>query len=148
MIATTNNEIGNGALIVETPRGPSLAGTRITIYAVMDYLKGNWSRNYITQIMGITPEQLDAVLAYIAEHKEEVEQEYAAILRREEELRARYEKIYWERSRFTPDTPLEERRRVLIQIIEEKKKAAQLSQADNGNHDSAGSQPCWASDLP
>ncbi|MCI0524256.1 MAG: DUF433 domain-containing protein [Acidobacteria bacterium] len=134
MIVTSNND----ALIIETPRGPSLAGTRITVYSVMDYLKGNWSRNFITQIMRITDEQLDAVLAYIAEHKEEVEREYAAILRREEELRAHYEKVYWERSRFTPDTPPEERRKILIQIIEEKKKA---SQADNGNHDSAGSQP-------
>lgn len=128
------------ALIVETPRGPSLAGTRITVYDVMDYLKGNWSRHFITHIMRITDEQLDAVLAYVAEHKEEVELEYAAILQREEELRVRYEKVFWERSRFTPDTPLEERRRILMQVLEEKKKkAAQSSSSDHGNHDSAGS---------
>ncbi len=137
MIATTNQD----ALIVETPRGPSIAGTRITIYSVMDYLKGNWSRNFIKRMMLITDEQLDAALAYIAAHKEEVEREYAAILRREEELRARYEKVFWERSRFTPDTPPEERRRILLRVLEEKKRAAQSTQSDDGNHDSAGSQP-------
>ena len=126
MTVTTSNETF-AAVIIETPRGPSLAGTRITVYDVMDYLKGNWSRRFITHILRITDEQLDAALAYIAEHKEEVEHEYAAILQREEERRAHYEKIYWERSRFKPDTPLEERRRILIQIIEEKKKAAQLA---------------------
>lgn len=141
MIAITNNGISNEALVVETPRGPSLAGTRITVYDVMDYLKGNWSRHFITHIMRISDEQLDAVLAYVAGHKEEVEREYAAILQREKELRAHYEKIYWERSRFTPDTPIEERRRILVQIIEEKKKNAQSPASDNGSLDSAGSQP-------
>jgi len=133
MATATNTD----ALIVETPRGPSVAGTRITVYDVMDYLKGNWSRRFITQIMRITDEQLDAALAYIAAHKEEVEQEYAAILRREAELRAHYEKIFWERSRFTPDTPLEERRRILLEVIEERKRATQSASPDNGNHDSA-----------
>src|SRR5437016_674272 len=78
----------NQALIVETPHGPSLAGTRITVYSVMDYLKGNWSRNFIKRIMLISDEQLDAVLAYVAAHQEEVEQAYARILRREAERRA------------------------------------------------------------
>ena len=32
-ITTTNS------LIVETPRGPSIAGTRITVYSVMDYIE-------------------------------------------------------------------------------------------------------------
>ncbi|MEK7830509.1 MAG: DUF433 domain-containing protein [Acidobacteriota bacterium] len=133
-MTTTNS---NEALIVETPRGPSLAGTRITVYDLMDYLKGNWSRNFITQIMSITHEQLDAVIAYIAEHKEDVEREYAEILRYQEELRAHYEPLFWERSRFTPDTPLEERRRILLQVIEERKKASQLSISANGNNNPA-----------
>lgn len=131
MIATSNKPIGkpigNEALVVETPRGPSLAGTRLTVYDLMDYLKSNRSRNYITQIMGITHEQLDAMMVYIAEHKEDVEREYAEILRYGEELRAHYEPLFWERTRFTPDTPLEERRRILLQVIEERKQAAQLS---------------------
>ena len=138
MIATSENGMGKAALIVETPRGPSFAGTRLTIYDLMDYLKAEWRRDDITQIMSITDEQLDAALTYIAAHGVKVERDYAEILRYMEELRVHYDKIYWERSRFTPDTPPEERRRVLLQVLEERKKAAQAS---NGNHSLAGQQP-------
>lgn len=63
------------ALIVETPRGPSLAGTRITVYSVMDYIKAGRSKYYIEQIMQLTPEQVDAVFAYVEQHREAVESE-------------------------------------------------------------------------
>ncbi|HZF40352.1 MAG TPA: hypothetical protein VE715_16120 [Blastocatellia bacterium] len=42
-----NSEATKTSLIVETPRGPSLVGTRITVYSVMDYIKEGWSRLYI-----------------------------------------------------------------------------------------------------
>jgi len=71
------NTTAVNSLIVETPRGPSIAGTRITIYAVKGYLKGDWSRHFIKQMLGITDEQLDAVLEYIAQHREEVERDIA-----------------------------------------------------------------------
>src|SRR2546426_7880156 len=80
-------------LIVETRRGPCIAGTRITVFSVMDYLKGERSRDFIKHVMGISDEQLDAVLDYIALHKEAVEREYADIVRRSEERRAHYEKV-------------------------------------------------------
>jgi uncharacterized protein (DUF433 family) len=87
-------------LIEETLRGPSIAGTRITVYSVMEYLKGDWDRDFVKRVMVITDEQLDAVLEYIAQHKEEVERDYQRILRRSEELRAHYKKIQMERSPF------------------------------------------------
>ena len=59
-MTTTNS------LIVETPRGPSIAGTRITVYSVMDYIKANRSKEYILQFLRVTPEQLDAAFEYIA----------------------------------------------------------------------------------
>lgn len=123
-------------LIEETPRGPSIAGTRITIYSVMDYLKGDWDRDFVKRVMVITDEQLDAVLEYIALHKEKVEKDYQRILRRSEELRAHYKKIQMERSPFPPDMPEEEKRALMRQRIAELKQAAQ---ANNGNHNSSGS---------
>ena len=87
MSATTTN-----ALIVETPRGPSIAGTRITVYSAMDLIKANWSKEDILQFMPITAEQLDAVYEYVEQHRDEVEQEYEDILRREAEARAQSEK--------------------------------------------------------
>ena len=130
MIATTNQD----ALIVETPRGPSIAGTRITVYAVMELIKANWSRKRILQFMPITGRQLNAVYAYIERHREEVERDYERILRRSEELRAHYKKVQLERSPFPPDLPPAEKRRLMLQRIAEMNQAAQ---SNNDHHDPA-----------
>ena len=111
-------------LIVETTRGPCIAGTRITVFSVMDYLKGERSRDFIKHVMGISDEQLDAVLKYIALHKEAVEQEYAAIVHRSEERRARYEKMFCERSPFPPHMSLEERVARMRQRLTEKRRVS------------------------
>ena len=121
------------ALIVETPRGPSLAGTRITVYSVMDLIKANRSKRFIEQMMLLTPEQVDAIFAYVETHREAVEAAYARILEREALARAESERIIRERSSFPPDMPWEEKRKLMIQRLEERKRAAQ---EQNGKHDS------------
>jgi uncharacterized protein (DUF433 family) len=112
-------------LIVETRRGPCIAGTRITVFSVMDYLKGEWSRDVVKQVMGISDEQLDAVLEYITRHNEAVENEYAAIVRRSEARRAHYEKLFYDRSPFPPHMPLEERVSRLRQKLAKKHNTSQ-----------------------
>jgi uncharacterized protein (DUF433 family) len=112
-------------LIVETRRGPCIAGTRITVFSVMDYLKDAWSRDVVKQAMSISDEQLDAVLDYITRHKEAVENAYAAIVRRSEARRAHYEKLFHERSPFPPHMPLEERVSCLRQRLTKKPHASQ-----------------------
>jgi uncharacterized protein (DUF433 family) len=77
--------------VVRTERGLSIAGTRITLYAIMDYVVADFSREYIRDIYRLTDEQIDDVLRYIAEHKEQVEAEYRQVLRQAEESRR-----YWE----------------------------------------------------
>ena len=121
------------ALIIETPRGPTIAGDRITVYSVMDLIKAGRTRRYIAHMMPLTLEQVDAVFAYVEEHREEVEAEYERILQREAIARAESERVMRERSPFPPDMPLEEKRKLMIQKLEERKKAAQ---EQNGNHDS------------
>ena len=79
------------AVIVRTSRGLSLAGTRITLYAVMDYVKAGWPPKLIQDDLGLTNEQLEAALDYIAEHDTEFEAEYAEVVREAEENRR-----YWE----------------------------------------------------
>ena len=110
-------------LIVETRRGPCIAGTRITVFSVMDYLKGERSRDFIKHVMGLTDEQLDAVLAYITLHKEAVEREYTEIVHRSEKRRADYEKVFRERSPFPPYMSLEERVTHMRQRLAEKRNA-------------------------
>ncbi len=77
-------------LIVRTGRGLTIAGTRITIYSVMDYLKQDWPPKLIKDFFDLTQEQLTAVLAYIEAHQAEVEAEYALVLQKAEENRR-----YW-----------------------------------------------------
>jgi hypothetical protein len=91
----------------------------------MDYLKGEWKRDFVKQVMGISDEQLDAVLEYITRHKEAVENEYAAIVCRSEARRASYDKLFHERSPFPPHLPLEEQVSRLRQRLAEKHNASQ-----------------------
>jgi len=119
-------------LIEETPRGPSIAGTRITIYSVMDYITRNRSKEYILEMLPlITAEQLDAVYEYIEQHREAVEQEYAQIIRRSAELEAQCQELWRARSPFPPDLSEEEKRKRMMQRIAEMKAAAQ---ENNGHH--------------
>ena len=90
----------------------------------MDYLKGERSRDFIKHVMGISDAQLHAVLEYIALHKDAVEQEYAAIVRRAEERRAHYDKMFCERSPFPPHLSLEERIARMRQRLAEKRHAS------------------------
>ncbi len=108
--------------IVRTERGLSIAGTRITIYQLMDYLKADQPTSTIKDLFRLSDEQMTGVLEYIAQHPEQVEEEYQEVLRQAEASRA-----YWEernRDRLQaisqqPPTPGTEEIRAMI----EKKKA-------------------------
>lgn len=127
-----NSQATKASLIVEIPRGPSLVGTRITVYSVMDYIKGGRSRAYIRQIMNLTDEQLDAVYEYIEQHREQVEKDYARILAESEEERAYYEEKNRHRGPFPPDMPMEEQIRLMRQKLEQMNKAAEAKHESNG----------------
>ena len=96
-------------LIVETSRGPCLAGRRTTVYVILDHLNDGCEREFIKEHLLLSDAQLDAAIEYIELHREEVERDYADILRRSEERRQRYEKSYRERSPYNPNLPVEER---------------------------------------
>jgi uncharacterized protein (DUF433 family) len=84
--------------IIWTERGSSIAGTRITLYDVMDYLKADYSHHDIAEKLGLTIEQTDFAIDYIATNQQQVEREYQACLENAEEIRQ-----YWEehnRDRF------------------------------------------------
>ena len=78
-------------IVVRTERGLSIGGTRKTLYQVMDYVTEGWPPTLIRDWMDITDEQIDGVMAYIAEHRAEVEAEYQQVLEDAEEIRR-----YWE----------------------------------------------------
>jgi uncharacterized protein (DUF433 family) len=78
-------------IVVRTERGLTIAGTRITLYSIMDYVKEDWPPKLIRDWLDLTDEQIAGVMQYIDEHREEVEREYEQVVREAEELRAYYE---------------------------------------------------------
>lgn len=84
--------------VVRTSRGLSIAGTRITLYNIMDYLKADWPPKLIQDRLNLTDNQIADVMEYIETHRAEVEAEYQLVLQQAEEIRQ-----YWEtrnRARF------------------------------------------------
>ena len=68
--------------IINRGRGPEIAGTRITVYDVMDYYKHGWHRDRIAAQFLLSSDQIQAAIDYINAHKDEVEKTYQKILDR------------------------------------------------------------------
>jgi len=60
------------AKIIKTGRGPEIAGTRITVYDVLEYDKAGWHRDMIAAILSLSSHQVEAAIRYIEEHRDEV----------------------------------------------------------------------------
>ncbi|MEY3300286.1 MAG: hypothetical protein RLZZ597_3546 [Cyanobacteriota bacterium] len=82
----------NPSAIIRTERGLSIAGTRITLYDVMDYVIAQYPPQFIRSLFALTEDQINATLSYIETHRSEVEAEYQLVLAQAEENRR-----YWER---------------------------------------------------
>jgi len=59
--------------VVRTTGGLFIAGTRITLYDVMDYLAADWSPHLIRHWLNLTEQQMADVLQYIDTHRAELE---------------------------------------------------------------------------
>ncbi|NJO43252.1 MAG: DUF433 domain-containing protein [Cyanobacteria bacterium CRU_2_1] len=77
--------------IIRTERGLTIAGTRITLYDVMDYVVAQYPPKFIQGLFDLTEEQINAALTYIESNRTEVEAEYQQVLKEAEELRQYYE---------------------------------------------------------
>ena len=87
MTTLTNTEV----IVVRTERGLTIAGTRITLYNIMDYVTAGYPAEHIQHLYSLTDAQIAGALAYIADHRAEVEAEYQQVLHDAEETRR-----YWE----------------------------------------------------
>jgi uncharacterized protein (DUF433 family) len=70
------------ALIIDRGRGPEVAGTRVTVYRIMDFVREGSSAADIAAELHLTEEQVRVALDYIAVHRRIVEAEYTKILQR------------------------------------------------------------------
>jgi len=87
MAAVVNEQ----SAIIRTERGLSIAGTRITLYDVMEYLLAGWPPESIRHRLDLTEQQMRDAVAYIDTHRAEVEAEYQTVLQNAQEIRR-----YWE----------------------------------------------------
>jgi uncharacterized protein (DUF433 family) len=87
MTWTTNRQ----AEIIRTERGLSIAGTRTSLYDVIDLLKADYPPKLIRDTFNLTDAQIAAALSYIAANQVQVEAEYQEVLQTREEIRQ-----YWE----------------------------------------------------
>ena len=77
--------------VVRTSRGLTVAGTRLTLYTILDYLHADWPPRVIQQWLDLSEAQMADVLDYLAQHREEVEQEYQQVVQQAEQTRR-----YWD----------------------------------------------------
>ena len=77
--------------VVRTPGGLFVAGTRITLYDVMDYLVADWPPHLIRHWLNLTERQMADVLQYIDRHRAEFEAEYQQVLQQAADIRH-----YWD----------------------------------------------------
>jgi uncharacterized protein (DUF433 family) len=68
------------SVIINRGRGPEIAGTRITVYDVIDYYKHGWHRDRIAALFRLSSRDIQAAIDYIEEHTAEVMADYERIL--------------------------------------------------------------------
>lgn len=66
--------------IIDRGRGPEIAGTRITVYDILDYQQRGWHHSAIAATLRLSSAQVLAALQYIEDHKEEVMDQYQKIM--------------------------------------------------------------------
>jgi uncharacterized protein (DUF433 family) len=68
--------------IIDRGRGPEVAGTRVTVYRIMDFVREGAMPDRIAAELNLTTEQVHAALDYIDQNRTRVDGEYQAILNR------------------------------------------------------------------
>jgi uncharacterized protein (DUF433 family) len=96
----------NAPSIIRRPdKGLTISGTRVTLYALLDYLHAAWPHEEIREWLNLTDEQLRAALDYLAAHRDEVEAEYREVVRQADERRRAHEEALRAHLARTPPAP-------------------------------------------
>jgi uncharacterized protein (DUF433 family) len=106
--------------VIRTSRGLSIAGRRLTLYSIMDYLQAGWPPHLIRDEFNLTDKQIADVMEYIETHREEVGKEYQEVLQHAEENRQYWEVRNHERLKHiahTPPKPGQEELRAKLQAV-------------------------------
>jgi len=88
-------------IVRRTDRGLCVAGKRITLYLIMDYLKAGWPPHLLRHQLLLSEEEMNQVMSYLGTHAAEFEAEYQEVVRKAAEREQ-----YWrERERQRQPNP-------------------------------------------
>jgi uncharacterized protein (DUF433 family) len=68
--------------IIDCGGGPRIAGTRITVYAVLEYVRAGRTRDWIAATLNLSSEQVQTALDYVDTNAKRINAEYDRILAR------------------------------------------------------------------
>jgi len=68
--------------IIKKGRGPEIAGTRITVFDVLEYHEAGWHRDEIAVLFDLSSQQVETAIRYIEAHRDEVTATYGRIMER------------------------------------------------------------------
>jgi len=68
--------------IIDRGRGPEIAGTRITVYDIIQYVRAGWHHSAIAATLRLSSAEVLEAIRYIDEHKEDVNARYEKNLAR------------------------------------------------------------------
>jgi len=109
------------AVIRRPDMGLAIAGTRITLYTIIEYLDEGWSQQEVGDWLNLTAEQIQAALDYIDDHRAEVESEYSEVIQEADERRRFWEAQLQEHlSRKPRTTPSPERAALYTKLAEQR----------------------------
>ena len=92
-----NVETNGHPTVIRTGRGLTIAGTRITLYQILDLLKVGQPQEIVRDRFRLTVKQMQDVIQYIEHNQDEVESEYRDVVEQAEENRRYWEKRNRER---------------------------------------------------
>jgi uncharacterized protein (DUF433 family) len=139
----SDKQVNYEEFIHDRGRGPEIKGTRITVYAILDYLLLAWPPDLIAVEFQLSSEQVRAAIDYINAHTLEVLREYVKMLERAErgnppELQAKIEEshrrfqVLKSKIQQIEDTNPEVRRAKIADLLEEHRQAGRQGNANVG----------------
>lgn len=75
--------MSSDSIIINRGRGPEIAGTRITVFDIMDYTSEDWDHEEIAELFRLSVDQVAAAVEYIEQHEDELLPQYLKMLVRD-----------------------------------------------------------------
>ncbi|MEM7534780.1 MAG: hypothetical protein AAF639_21555 [Chloroflexota bacterium] len=109
--------------IIDTDRGPTISGTKTTVYDVMEMADNGAEFFFICYNLDLIPPQVEIALEYIEEHRARLEPELKEIQETLAERERYYRALAEKRKRESPPLPMTPLRKAVYEIIDKNRRA-------------------------